>query len=163
MWNLWEWNEAARSMVAGGSKGAAVRAKRIGALAVAAAVMTLAACASSHVIVGVRRPAISPGDVVIYLSPPAKYEEIALINTTSRGSWSLSAQKQTDWVVERLKVEAATLGANGVLLQSVSERQGSSIVTGTSARSGGGALAVGSVVGISDHAGTGIAIFVPKT
>jgi hypothetical protein len=82
------------------------------------AILTLAfltGCASSHVIVGKVRPPISPDQVQIYLHPPAgKYEEIALLDSSSRNSFSFTAQGKTNAVIIRLKAEAAKLGANGI-------------------------------------------------
>jgi hypothetical protein len=67
------------------------------------AVLTLAACTTSHVLVGARRPAISPGEVHLYLRPPAKYDEVALLSSSSRASFALTAQGRSDAVIERLK------------------------------------------------------------
>jgi hypothetical protein len=52
-------------------------------------VLSLGACVSSHVIVGKVRPPISPDQVQIYLHPPAtKYEEIAVLDSSSRNSFT---------------------------------------------------------------------------
>jgi hypothetical protein len=67
--------------------------------------------------IGQARPPISPDQVQIYLHPPsAKYVEIALIDSSSRSSLAVTAQGKTNVVMERLKAEAAKLGANGILL-----------------------------------------------
>jgi hypothetical protein len=77
---------------------------------------TMSGCVTSHVMVGQARPPISPDLVQIYLHPPAnKYVEIALLDTSSKGAFASSAQGKTDAVMERLKGEAAKLGANGIL------------------------------------------------
>jgi hypothetical protein len=88
-------------------------------------VVLLSACASSHVMIGKARPPITPDSVQIYMQPPAgKYEQIAILNTSSAGSFSFTAQSKTDSVIKRLKEQAARLGANGVILQGmVSFRQ----------------------------------------
>jgi hypothetical protein len=68
------------------------------------AVVALSGCATSHVMVGQARPAISPDQVQIYLHPPAgRYDEIALLDTSSKGSFSITAQGKTNAVIERLK------------------------------------------------------------
>ena len=79
----------------------------------------LSACASSSVLVGTARPAISPDQVKVYLQPPAKYETIALLSANDAGASPFSEQSRMNKVMNRLKASAAKLGANGVLLQSV--------------------------------------------
>jgi hypothetical protein len=78
------------------------------------ALAALSGCATSYVMVGQARPPISPDQVQIYLHPPAnKYSEIAL--------WIRPAgthlRSRPNVVMERLKTEAAKLGANGILLK----------------------------------------------
>jgi hypothetical protein len=81
------------------------------------AFVAIAGCATSHVMIGRARPPISPDQVQIYLHPPStNYEEIALLDTSSKGSFSITAQGKTNAVIDRLKAEAAKLGANGILL-----------------------------------------------
>ncbi|HTV97100.1 MAG TPA: hypothetical protein VME42_13925 [Steroidobacteraceae bacterium] len=92
------------------------------------ALISLCACVSSHVMIGQARPPISPEAVQIYFHPPAsRYDEIALLDTSSRHSFSITAQGKTDAVIARLKEEAARLGANGVLLQGIGDQSGISI------------------------------------
>ena len=90
----------------------------------------LAGCATSHMMIGNPRPPISPSEVKIYLHPPAQYEEIAVIDTSSKDSWSFTSQGKMDVVVARLKEEAAKLGANGVLLHSEGDQYAGSVSTG---------------------------------
>jgi hypothetical protein len=127
-------------------------------------VMAVAGCATSHVMLGTARPPISPDQVTIYSSPPPRYEEIARIETSSQGSFSFTAQGKTDAVVQRLKTEAAKLGANGVLLQGIGDQPSGSIGTGGGSTSYGGHSAVSTGVGIgiglNRKAGGGIAIYV---
>src|ERR1700731_659073 len=106
------------------------------ALGAAGTVMmgVLCGCASSRVaIVGHVRPAISPEQVQIYLQPPgSQYDEIANLSASSRGSFSITAEGKIDKVIERLKREAAKLGANGILLHGVGDQAGGSIGAGIS-------------------------------
>jgi hypothetical protein len=51
---------------------------------------------SSHVMIGQRRPAVDPAEVKIYLNPPARHEEIAMVTADSRGSFRWSSQGTTD-------------------------------------------------------------------
>lgn len=125
-----------------------------------------AACStSSHVLIGTARPPIAPESVRVYRQPPPKYEEIATINATSQGSLALTSQQNMDKAMERLKVEAAKLGANGVLLQNVHDTQSGSIGAG-----GGGAsygpnsstgVGVGGSFALTSKVVQGLAIYVP--
>lgn len=128
-------------------------------------VMTITGCVSSHVMIGQARPPITPDQVKIYWHPPEHYDEIALLDTSSRASMSITAQGKTDVVIARLKEEAAKLGANGVLLQGVGDQSAGSVSTGFGQATASGNTAYGSGVGISGNirikAGSGVAIFVP--
>lgn len=129
-------------------------------------VSALAACASSHILVGQARPAVSPDQVKVYLRPPAKFEEVAVLEASSRNSWAVSSQGKMNKVVDRLKVEAAKLGANGVLLQGAGSEYGGSVSTGyaTATASGNSAYATGfgTSAAIFHKAGSGIAIYVTE-
>lgn len=71
---------------------------------------------SSHIVVGQTRTAISPDQVKLYTKPPANYEEIAIIDASSKSSWAITDQGKIEKAIERLKIEAASLGANGILI-----------------------------------------------
>jgi hypothetical protein len=127
--------------------------------------IALAACATSHVMMGQARPPISPDLVTIYFHPPqTKYDEIALIDTSSKGGFGITAQGKTDVVIRRLKEEAAKLGANGVLIQGIGNESGGSVSSGIGQASVSGNHAYGTGFGFSGNvthkAGTGIAIYV---
>ena len=88
-------------------------------------IAALAGCASSSqvVLVGAARPPTSPDQVKIYLEPPgATYEQIANLAASSEGSFAITAAGKMDKVVERLKQQAAKLGANGLLLHGVEDQ-----------------------------------------
>lgn len=83
-------------------------------------VFMLSSCATSHVImVGQARPAISADLVRIYTAPPRNFERIAIINSSSGGSWAFTERAQVDEAIAKIKEEAAKIGANGILLQAV--------------------------------------------
>jgi hypothetical protein len=129
------------------------------------ALAALSGCVSSHVIVGKVRPPISPDQVQLYLHPPAgKYEEVALLDSNSRHSFSFTAQGKTNAVIERLKAEAAKLGANGILLNGVSDQAAGSVSTGFGSATASGHTATGFGVGTSGtvfvKSGSGLAIYV---
>lgn len=116
----------------------------------------LAGCASSAVIVGKVRPAISPAQVKIYLNPPQKFEEVALLESSSKASLAFTEQGKMDTVMERLKEEAAKLGANGVLLRGTGDQSSGGISVGGF----GGNAALGVGIGMVNKVGSGTAIYV---
>ena len=132
-------------------------------LAVLVAVI-ISGCATSHVMVGTARPATLPSQVKIYLHPPKKYDEIAIIDTSSQGAMAITQQGKMDVVMERLKKEAAKLGANGILLQSAGSQYAGSVSTGAASATASGNSAYGTGVGFSgavfQKAGSGLAIYV---
>lgn len=83
-------------------------------------VSMLSSCATSHVImVGQARPAFGADLVRIYTTPPRNFERIAIINSSSGGSWAFTERAQVDEAIARINEEAAKLGASGILLQAV--------------------------------------------
>jgi hypothetical protein len=129
------------------------------------AVFALAGCATtSHVITGKPRAPIDPSQVTLYSSAPPKYEEIAVIEASSRSSFSFGDQRKMDAVIERLKKEAASLGANGVLLQRTgSDGGGGSVGAGIGTGIGGGGVSIGTSIFTTsaNKTGRGLAIYVP--
>jgi hypothetical protein len=129
----------------------------------------LAGCASSQVVlVGHARPAISPAQVQIYLQPPeSRYEQIANLAASSRGSFAVTSAGKMDKVIERLKRQAAQLGANGILLHGVGDQAGRAVgaevgVENQSTHSPYG-LGFGAWAFFYQKAGDGVAIYVePK-
>lgn len=114
---------------------------------VLAVLLPLAGCAgASRVMVGQARPPIDPAQVRIYTSVPPGSQEIAQIEASS--AIGFGTQGQTDSAVARLKAEAASLGANGVVL----------IGMGASGGSGGGVSVGGGSWGSSSYGGVGIGI-----
>ena len=138
------------------------RLARSGLLAIA---VLLGACATSHVIVGKTRPPIPADQVKLYLHAPAgHYEEVAILDTSSRNSFSFTAQGKTDAVIDRLKSEAASLGANGILLEGVGDVAVGSFSTGVGTAAHGDHASLGIGFGSSDTKfvknGRGLAIYV---
>jgi hypothetical protein len=136
--------------------------------ALAACALLLSGCStSSHVLIGTPRPPISPDSVRVYLQPPPKYEQIATLNASSQGSLALTSQQNMDKAMERMKNEAAKLGANGILLQGVQDQQSGSIGTGVGNTSYSGnssvGVGVGGSFGLYNKATQGLAIYVPET
>jgi len=93
--------------------------------------LSVAACVTSHVMVGKARTPVLPDQVQIYLEPPAnKYENIAIVVASSKYSLSFTGEGKAEVVIKRLKEEAAKLGANGILLQDIADEPLESIDTG---------------------------------
>lgn len=135
------------------------------ALATALAI-GLAACApSSHILVGTARPPILPSEVKIYLQPPPSFQEIAILNASANSIFGTGGQGSVDKVIQRLKEQAAKLGANGIILEGMSDRETGSLGggSGSSSYSGNSAvgMGVGGSLGIFKKTGQGRAIFVP--
>jgi hypothetical protein len=135
-----------------------------GGVLLAGAALLTGCQTSSHVMVGTARPPISPDAVKVYLQPPPRYEEIATIDASSQGSFAMTSQGNMDVAMQRMKEEAAKLGANGILLQGVTDQQSGSIGVGAGGSSyspgsstGAGA---GGTFGITNKATHGIAIYV---
>jgi len=81
----------------------------------------------SHMIVGDKREPISPYEVKIYLDFPEEYETIALIEASSEFAFkdpsiNITWQSKSDKIIERLKVEASNLGANGVVIKNTENK-----------------------------------------
>ena len=126
----------------------------------------LPACASSsHVIVGRVRPAIAPSEVRLYSHAPPQFEEIALLDASSHSVFRPGGQAAMDKVIERLKGEAAQVGANGLILEGFVDVETGSVGTGVDSQSYGRSSAVGVGVGgglgIFKKTGQARAIFVP--
>ncbi len=76
----------------------------------------------SHIIVGEKRTQISTAEVKIYLEYPISYEIIARIDASSEfalrdPSLDFTWQRKMNKTIERLKIEAASLGANGIVIE----------------------------------------------
>jgi hypothetical protein len=128
--------------------------------------LALAACApTTQIVTGTARPPIPPAEVKIYSHAPAAYEEIAVLTASSKSMFTSGGQKAIDKVVERLKEQAAKLGANGLILEDFSDSQTGSIGTGVGSesysRSSSVGVGVGGAVGIFKKTGRGRAIFIP--
>lgn len=139
---------------------------RVVAWAAAAVILCLAGCAfSSRQLIGTPRPAISPDQVQLYTEAPARpYLRIALVSASSKRSWSFTSEGKAEAVIRRLKVEAAKVGANGVLLRGISEESGGALGTefGTNYEGPRGTIdvGVGATTFLVSRYGSAIAIYI---
>ncbi|MGO4221328.1 hypothetical protein AB4Y64_05670 [Lysobacter sp. TAF61] len=100
----------------------------------------LAGCSStSQLVTGTPRPPIDPSQVRVYFTPPPNgFEEIARLDTAS-GGFTYGEQNKLNDVINKLRIEAAKLGANGVLFVGAENSYGgSSIGVGAGGGSYGG-------------------------
>lgn len=134
--------------------------------------VTIAAClvlflqgckTTSHVLVGETRTAITPAQVLIYSEFPENYQEIALLTSSSKMSMAFSDQAQLDLAIERMKKEAAELGANGIVLQSESTEGGPDIGIGSGGTIGRVGIGTGISFQVKNKILRGLAIYVEQT
>jgi hypothetical protein len=128
--------------------------------------MLVSACAPvSHVLVGPARAPLPVEQVVVYAQPPANSQDVAILTASGNSVFSPGGQSVTDKVIQRLKVQAAQLGANGLVLQGFSDRVTGSLGTGLGSDSYSGHSAVGvgagASFGIFKKTGQALAIYVP--
>jgi hypothetical protein len=126
----------------------------------------IGACAPSEVLTGRVRPAIPESEVVVYSAAPPNFEQIAVLSASSKTAFTVGGQKSIDKLVRRLKARAATLGANGLILEDFSDEQSLSFGTGLGSDSythnGSISLGVGGFFGVYKKTGNGRAIYVPR-
>jgi len=110
--------------------------------------LLLSACAVTHetsVLIGTPRPAIAPEAVKLYSAPPKKYTEISIISADAAHAF-MDKQALLDTAVLNAKKQAAKVGANGILLDSLGDFQvGSSGVVIMQPAAVRGAPAIGTV------------------
>jgi hypothetical protein len=114
---------------------------------------------------GPARVPIPVEQVMIYDQPPANAQDVAVLHATSHSVFSPGGPSEIDKVVQRLKVQAAQLGANGLVLQGFSDRRTASLGAGAGSESYGRSSAVGvgasGSFGVFKKTGEALAIFVP--
>ena len=79
----------------------------------------------SHIIIGETQVPIDYEDVKVYIDYPNNYEKIAIIEASSDLAFKdisieITHQQKTNKALDRLKKEAALLGANGIVIQDIS-------------------------------------------
>jgi hypothetical protein len=129
-------------------------------------VALICGCAPAKpVLVGPARAPIPVEQVIIYQQPPPNSTDVAILKATSHSAFAPGGPAATDTVVQRLKVQAAQVGANGLVLQGFSDAQTASVGTGVGSESYSRSSAVGvgasGAFGIFKKTGEALAIFVP--
>lgn len=81
--------------------------------------LILSGCASGTALVtGTQRSAPNADEVIIYTEAPEKYEVIGIVTASSDCGWT--EQGDLNCAIAELKKQAAKIGANGIILESVS-------------------------------------------
>lgn len=132
-----------------------------------ALLVALAGCStSSSVVTGETRAPISPEEVKIHRTEPDSFEEIGIVEATSKGAMAMTEQAKMDAVMERLKAEAAELGANGVLILEIADGHGGGLSigvgTGSYGRSSGVGVGASTSTARTYKMATGVAIYVSE-
>jgi len=98
----------------------------------AAMVISLSACVQTNATMlgptPVARPKVAAENVRIYRTPDqvkAKYEELALLNSTGESSWTNEAG-----MLQSMRKKAGDLGANGLILDAIDEASAGAKVAG---------------------------------
>lgn len=125
-----------------------------------ACLIALTACATSHVLVGTQRPPVPIESVRVYLDPPPQFEKVAILESSSEGSFALTSQQKTNKVLARLKAEAASLGANGILMQGIGTGSRGAVVNTYGNAYGSNYVGTGVAVPVMVKEGTALAIYV---
>ena len=91
-------------------------------------VLMLSGCASGTALVtGTQRSATNADEVVIYTEAPEKYEVIGIVTASSDFGWT--EQGDLNYAVAELKKQAAKIGANGIILESVSTTNSGGVIS----------------------------------
>jgi hypothetical protein len=133
----------------------------VGVLLTAALASGCALTRGSSVVVGTKRSPIAPDQVKLYLKPPKHYEEVALLSAEAQ-SFLASQQKMTDSTVVRLRQEAASLGANGVLIGGIRNVQTGTTGTAAAYHSDRFPVVYGTTTAVMGKEGEGLAIYVTE-
>jgi hypothetical protein len=135
------------------------------AMAMALAVSVIACAPAAPVRVGPVRAPVAVEQVVIYQQPPPNALDVATLHATNHSVFSPGGPAATDKLIQQLKVQAAQLGANGLVLQGFSDRLSGSLGTGVGSesysRSSAVGVSAGGAMGIFKKTGEALAIYVP--
>ncbi len=82
----------------------------------------LAACGTdgTSIVTGTSRPSTDSDDVILYQTAPAQYETIGMVSATS----STGASDKLGDIVDKIKDEAANVGATGIIVQKAGQTSG---------------------------------------
>ena len=91
----------------------------------------LAACAtSSRTLTGSPRAPLSPTDVRVYTQVPQRFEEIAVLGASRKSVTTAGGLRAVEKMIDTMKSQAAEVGANGLLLEDLSDSNAIALGTG---------------------------------
>ena len=80
----------------------------------------LFSCASgTSFVTGKKRPYVNPDRISIYTEPPEDYEVIGIVSASSDSGFT--DQGSLNYAIAELKKQAGKIGANGIILESISK------------------------------------------
>jgi len=129
------------------------------------AILTLAACAtSSQELTGAPRSPLLPAEVRVYTLAPQDFEEIALLGASRKSVSTAGAERAISKMIETMRLQAAQLGANGLLLEDISDSDpvsvGSGVGSQTYTHNASISLGIGGSLGVTKRIVKARAIFV---
>jgi hypothetical protein len=129
------------------------------------AILTLAACAtSSQELTGAPRSPLLPAEVRVYTQAPQDFEEIALLGASRKSVSTAGAERAISKIIETMRLQAAQLGANGLLLEDISDSDpvsvGSGVGSQTYTHNASISLGIGGSLGVTKRIVKARAIFV---
>ena len=129
--------------------------KLINLLILCLSLFTVVGCTimdGNAIVTGNTRSPISPAEVKLYRTAPENYEEIALVSASAGHDFQKSSSLMNA-AIERIKQEAAKVGANGVILTQINERDAPSVTTSfgqaSATGTGGSAYATGTATSVN--------------
>ena len=109
-------------------------------------------------------PAVSVEQVHVYTQQPARFEEIAVLRASHHSVTSAGGERAIAKIIEKMREQAAQLGANGLLLENLSVGSvldvGAGVGTQIYTDNANIGLGVASSVGLATKMGEARAIFV---
>lgn len=129
-------------------------------------IFTLAACAtSSQMVTGAPRSPLLPAEVRVYTQAPPSFEEIAALGATRKSVSTAGAERAIAKMIETMRLQAARLGANGLLLEDIADSDpvsvGSEVGSQTYTHNASINLGIGGSLGVTKKIVKARAIFVP--
>jgi hypothetical protein len=126
--------------------------------------MACGCATSSQIVTGTARAPIPPGDVRVYTEAPAQFEEIAVLKASRKSVSAAGGERAIEKMIETMRAQAATLGANGLLLEDFSDAHalsvGGDLGSDTVTHNGSINLGLGAAVGIQKKTAEARAIVV---
>jgi hypothetical protein len=128
-------------------------------------VAVLSGCASSsQVLSGTPRAALTTERVIVYTQPPPKFEEIAQFGASRTSVSAAAGERAIAKMIADMRICAARLGANGLLLEDFTEIDSIALAAGAGTQSythnGSISLGVGAMLGFQKKVARARAIFV---